>query len=90
MNKINVTVKYLGTFSQLTGRREEKLELDEGATVDVLARRLVLKYGRKLKTRFENDETRQVLFLVADRPAAGDRVLSEGEEVLLTYPAGGG
>jgi molybdopterin converting factor small subunit len=90
MKRINVTVKYLGTFSQLTGRREETVELDEGATVHVLARRLVLKYGRKLKKRLEDDETRPVLFLVGDRPADGDWVLSDGEEVLLTYPAGGG
>jgi len=90
MNNILVTVKYLGTFSQLTGRRQETVELESGATIDVLALRLVQKYGRWLKDRLENDETRPVLFLVADRPAGGDRVLSDGEEVLITYPAGGG
>lgn len=90
MNKIRVVVKYLGTFSQLAGRREESVELDEGATVDALARKLVQRYGRKLKLRLEDDETRPVLFLVGDRPAGGDRELADGDEVLLTYPAGGG
>ena len=90
MRKIHITVKYLGTFSQLPGRRQETVELESGATIDVLALRLVQKYGRNLKDRLDNDETRPVLFLVADRPADGDWVLSDGEEVLLTYPAGGG
>ena len=90
MRKIHITVKYLGTFSQLTGRRQESVELDEGATVDVLAKKLVQGYGRDLKKRLEDIETRPVLFLVADRPADGDRELADGDEVLLTYPAGGG
>jgi len=90
MNRIKVVVKYLGTFSQLTGRKEEQFELDAGATVDALARNLVLKYGRELKKRLEDTSTRPVLFVVADRPAGGDWQLSDGDEVLLTYPAGGG
>ena len=90
MNKIHVTVKYLGTFSQLTARRQEAVELDEGATVDVLTWKLVQRYGRELKKRLVDNETRPVLFLVADRPADGDWELSDGDEVLLTYPAGGG
>jgi len=90
MAKIKITVKYLGTFSQLTGRKEERVELDGGATVDVLAKKLVLKYGRELKKRLEDMTTRPVLFIVANRPATGDWQLSDGDEVLLTYPAGGG
>jgi molybdopterin converting factor small subunit len=90
MAKIKVVVKYLGTFSQLTGKRQETVELDEGATIDVLALRLVQSYGRKLKKRLDDIETRPVLFLVADRPAEGDWQLADGDEVLLTYPAGGG
>ena len=90
MNKIHVTVKYLGTFSQLTGKREESVELDEGATVDRLAQKLVQRHGRELKKRLEDNETRPALFLVADRPAGGDWELADGDEVLLTYPAGGG
>jgi MoaD family protein len=90
MTRINVTVKYLGTFSQITGRNEERVELETGATVDALARRLVLKYGRELKKRLEDQTTRPVLFVVANQPANGDRQLSDGDEVLMTYPAGGG
>lgn len=90
MKKIKVTVKYLGTFSQLTGRRDEVVELDAGATIDVLARRLVTRYGRELKKRLEDAETRPVIFAVAGQAAGGDWQLSDGDEVLLTYPAGGG
>jgi molybdopterin converting factor small subunit len=90
MAKIMVTVKYLGTFSQLTGRKEELLELEAGATIDALARKLVLKYGRELKNRLEDQTTRPVLFVVTNQPADGGRRLSDGDEVLLTYPAGGG
>jgi len=90
MQKIKVTVKYLGTFSQLTGRREEVVELDAGATVDVLAKRLVVRHGRGLRKRLEDAATRPVIFIVAGQPADGDWQLSDGDEVLLTYPAGGG
>ncbi len=90
MAKMAVTVKYLGTFSQLTGRKQDVFELDEGATVEALAKALVMKYGRDLKKRLEDTTTRPVLFIVADQPAGGDRRLSPGDEVLLTYPAGGG
>lgn len=90
MAKMTVTVKYLGTFSQLTGRKEERVELEEGATVDALITKLVLKYGRELRKRLEDTTTRPVLFIVGDRPAGGDRPLSDGDEVLVTYPAGGG
>jgi molybdopterin converting factor small subunit len=90
MARITVVVKYLGTFSQLTGRKDDVVELDAGATVDDLARRLVQKYGRELKKRLEDATTRPVLFVVAGQPAGGDRQLSGGDEVLLTYPAGGG
>jgi len=90
MAKIKLVVKYLGTFSRLTGRREEVLELEIGATVEDLQRMLVLKYGRELKKKLEDESTQPVLFVVAGRAAAPDRVLSDGDEVIVTYPAGGG
>ncbi|MEM2869659.1 MAG: MoaD/ThiS family protein [Thermoplasmata archaeon] len=90
MNKITVTVRYLGTFSQLTGKREETLGLEEGATVGELARLLGLKYGRELRRRLEDGESRPVLFIVDGSPAPSERRLGNGELVLVTYPAGGG
>jgi molybdopterin converting factor small subunit len=90
MTTIRVTVRYLGTFSQLAGRREESVELEEGATVELLARRLVQAHGRELKRRLEDASTRPVLFVVRERAVEPSHLLADGDEVLLTYPAGGG
>jgi len=90
MTRIKVTVKYLGTFSQIAGRREEAFELGEGATVADLSRALAARHGREMKRRLEDERTRPVLFVVDSRPVEGALRLSDGDEVLLTYPAGGG
>jgi len=89
MTKIKVTIRYLGSFSQLTGKREEVLEMVDGASREDLAGKLVARYGREMKKRLEDAETRPVLFAISNRTAP-EWELHDGDEVIVTYPAGGG
>lgn len=87
----NVTVKYLMSFSQVTGRRNEKVRLENDATVDDLLKYLYNRYGRKFKKLVENDlENRSVLFVVNGEEKDISTALIDGDEVLISYPVGGG
>ena len=86
-----ITVKYLMVFSQVTGKKEETLALDEGATISDLQKVLYNRYGRKFKKLIEKDfENRSVLFVVNGESKDALTVLKEGDEVLISYPVGGG
>ncbi|MGQ9582207.1 MAG: MoaD/ThiS family protein [Thermoplasmatota archaeon] len=90
MPLIRVTVRYLGTLSQLAGRREETLRVREGATVGELSELLAIRHGRELGRRLRDETARPVLFIVGDEPAPPERRLEDGDMVVLSYPAGGG
>ncbi|UCH88786.1 MAG: MoaD/ThiS family protein [Thermoplasmata archaeon] len=88
---MQIKVKYLMTFSQLTGRKSEEVELPEGSTVNDLVEQLIIKYGRKFKKALEKDiEHRSVLFMVNDSNGELSTVLHDNDEVLISYPVGGG
>ena len=80
-----VTVKYLTVFSNLTGRREEKVKLPEGARLRDLAEQLYRRYGREFK-----EHAGHAMFLINGRQAGLDEPLSHGDVVVLSYPVGGG
>jgi len=80
-----VTVKYLTVFSSLTGRREEKVRLPQGAKLRHLAEQLHRKYGREFKEHADH-----AMFLVNGRQADLDEPLNHGDTVVLSYPVGGG
>jgi len=86
-----ITVKYLMVFSQVTGKKEETLVLNEGATIKELQKVLYNRYGRKFKKLIEKDfENRSVLFVVNGESKDALTMLKEGDEVLISYPVGGG
>ncbi|RLF15838.1 MAG: molybdopterin synthase sulfur carrier subunit [Thermoprotei archaeon] len=80
-----VTVKYLTIFSNLTGKREEKVKLQEGSTLKDLAGLLYRKYGRDFE-----EHAKQAMFLVNGRQAEMNERLSHGDVVVISYPVGGG
>lgn len=87
----NVTVKYLMTFSQVTGKKKEQLVIDEGATVGDLLDILYNRYGRKFKKLVTQDlENRSVLFVVNGESRDITTPLNDGDEVLISFPVGGG
>ena len=87
----HVTVKYLMVFSQVTGKKKERLDIHEGDTIKDLLEKLYNRYGRKFKKLIEQDfEHRSVLFVVNGEAKDVSTVLSDGDEVLISYPVGGG
>ncbi len=87
----NVTVKYLMVFSQITKKRREEVTLKDSASLGDLVEILVKKYGRKLKKALGRDlEHRSVLFYVNGEETALDSTLRDGDEVIISYPVGGG
>ena len=80
-----VTVKYLTVFSNITGKREEKVKLNEGSKLRDLAFQLYKKYGRE----FEG-HAKHALFLVNGRQVDMDEPLGHGDTVAISYPVGGG
>lgn len=88
---INVTVKYLMAFSQVTGKKNETLTIEDGLTVENLLQQLYSRYGRKLKKLVETDlDNRSVIFVVNGEEKDLSTTLNQGDEVLISYPVGGG
>ena len=88
---VQITVKYLMAFSQVTGKKRETITIEEGVTIEKLLFQLYIRYGRKLKKLIETDlDNRSVLFVVNGEEKDISSVLNEGDEVLISYPVGGG
>jgi MoaD family protein len=86
-----VTVKYLMAFSQVTGKQKESFSIGEGETISDLLDSLYNRYGRKFRKLVEQDfENRSVLFVVNGESREKSHKLTEGDEVLISYPVGGG
>lgn len=85
-----VFVKLLGYFSQITGKREEKVTLDKGSTVETLLQVLISKYGREFRDAIGRQGFREALIVVNGRKVEKDHVLSHGDEVIISFPIGGG
>jgi MoaD family protein len=78
-------------FSQVTGKKEEKLTIDVNGTIEDILKMLYNRYGRKFKKLIEQDfENRSVLFVVNGESKDVSTKLKDGDEVLISYPVGGG
>jgi MoaD family protein len=78
-------------FSQVTGKKKEQMIIDEGGTVGDLLEILYNRYGRKFKKLVTQDfENRSVLFVVNGESKDLSTHLSDGDEILISYPVGGG
>jgi MoaD family protein len=86
-----VKVKYLMIFSQVAGKMEENVTVQEGGTIEDLLKMLYSRYGRKFKKLIEHDfENRSVIFVVNGQSKEATTPLMDGDEVLISYPVGGG
>lgn len=86
-----VTVKYLMAFSQVTGKQSESFSINEGDTISDLLNSLYNRYGRKFKKLVELDfENRSVMFVVNGESSEKSTVLNGDDEILISYPVGGG
>ena len=81
---MNITIKYTGQYCTLTGKKKETLEVETGKTLDHLIDILGDEYD--LRSLLEEG----TLFLINDKIAKRQQVLSEGDEVHVFQMMAGG
>lgn len=85
-----VTVKFYGTFSQLAKTRKEEMEF-EGETLEDLIEFMCSKYGRKFRDKVQGGvDGPEVLFAVNGKIGEKSVELNDGDEIVVSYPVGGG
>jgi len=93
-----VKVKFFALVRELTGKREEVIDLDDQATVRTLLSRLVEEYGAKFSDYMFDPASKEprghLQFLMDGRNIALmqglDTVLKEGASLAILPPVGGG
>jgi MoaD family protein len=95
---VNVSVRYLVNFSVVTGRKNEDILLQEGATLQDLMDQLIEKYGSTLKKEIfsQTGEIKpHVLILINGRSLDQfkeklHKTLANGDSIIFTFPVTGG
>jgi len=95
---MKITVKFFALVRELTGKREEVIDIDDQATVRSLLDKLVAEYGVKFRDYLfdpaSKETRRHVQFLIDGRNAALmqglDTVLKDGNSLAILPPVGGG
>lgn len=95
---MKVTVKFFALVRELTGRREEVVDLDDQATVRALLLRLVEEHGAKFNDYVFDPDSKEprghLQFLVNGRNIALnkglDTILQDGCSFAILPPVGGG
>ncbi len=95
---MKVTVKFFALVRELTGKREEIMDLNENATVRTLLGKLVEEHGSKFKEYLFDPASKEprghLQFLIDGRNIALmkglDTTLTEGCSFAILPPVGGG
>ena len=95
---MKVKVKFFALVRELTGKREEVLDLDDRATVRILLGRLVEEHGTKFRDYIFDPASKEprghVQFLMDGRNVALmqglDTILKEDCSLAILPPVGGG
>ena len=88
---IQVTVKYLMVFSQITQKRKEEIPITEGMTLQDLMDMLYKKYGRRFKKALGEDlGHRSALITINSEVKEKTYILNQGDEILISHIVGGG
>jgi molybdopterin synthase sulfur carrier subunit len=95
--KNNVIVKFFTTLREVVGRKEEKLELPQTATVDALLRVLSKEYGKEFNNYIYDElgnVRRYLQFMVNGQSITTlqglKTKLKEGDQIAILPPVGGG
>jgi len=94
---LKVTVRFFTTLREITGHKEENIELSETAAVNLLLKQLSSKYGKEFDD-YMFDELGDVhghlQILINGQSVATMRglktKLKEGDQVAILPPVGGG
>jgi len=94
---MRITVRYFTTLREVTGKREEKIDLSEGSVLEDALRLMAGKYGKKFERYVSSGRERKglpLLFLINGQNAAdlsGFRAkLQEGYTLTIVPPVAGG
>jgi len=95
---MKVTVKFFALVRELTGKREEVIDLENQATVKTLLDKLVNEYGAKFRDYLFDPASKEprghVQFLIDGRNVALmqglNTVLKDGTSFAILPPVGGG
>ncbi len=95
---MNVSVRYLVNFSVVTGKKNEDILLQEGATLQDLIDQLIEKYGSTLKKEIFSQKGEikpHILILINGRSLDQykERLhtpLANGDSLIFTFPVTGG
>jgi len=95
---MKVKVKFFALVRELTGKREETVDLDDDATVRVLLDKLSDEYGPKFQEYLFDPDSKKprgyLQFLIDGRNIALmqglDTALREGSSLAILPPVGGG
>jgi len=95
---MKVTVKFFALVRELTGKREEVIDLEDQATVKTLLDKLVNEYGAKFRDYLFDPASKEprghVQFLIDGRNVALmqglNTVLKDGTSFAILPPVGGG
>lgn len=80
----NIEVRYYSRLRELTGSSSEKLQVDEGSTVDDAVTRVVCKHPMLVPLRTS------LLLARNEEYAKPDEVLGDGDRLDLMPPVSGG
>jgi molybdopterin converting factor small subunit len=90
---MQVTVHYLAQLRRAAGCTTERVELDTGAAVLALLRRLGEVHGEPFRTLLLGAQGRphpSLLLFVGDEPADLSRPLRDGDQLTILTPMAGG
>jgi MoaD family protein len=94
---MEITVRYFTVLREITGKREEKIDLADGSILEDAVRLITRKYGRGFETYVSSGRRRkglQILFLIDGQNAAGLRGfktgLRDGSTLIIMPPVAGG
>ncbi len=95
---MKVKVKFFAALREITGSKEEEIEIDRGASVEILLTKLAEKYGERFR-KYVYDEKARVFksylqFLVDGKSIhtlkGFETKLDEGSSFAIIPPVGGG
>lgn len=90
---MEVKVHYAAQLRRAAGVAEEACDIEAGVTVLQLFRRLASRHESDFRTLLldaEDQIQKALLIFVGEEQAAPDRVLHDGDEVLILAPMAGG
>lgn len=84
-------MRYFGIFSQYAGCTREVVDMTPGTTLQQLVDELCQRHGEAFTEAYQADlDYRSAIVAVNGEVSTMETILVPGNEVVISYPAGGG